>query len=75
MNKFLATSVAVLNQLLAIVFILIGSLIGFKEGLGALGGILGFLVAVVICGTLALLIDIRNELTHIRRALRNQDTA
>lgn len=70
MNKFLASSIAVLNQLLAVVFILIGSLIGFKDDLGVLGGFLGFFVAVIICGTLALLVDIRDELTRIRQELQ-----
>ena len=75
MNKFLASSIAVLNQLLALVFILIGSLIGLRDDLGILGGFLGFVVAVIVCGTLALLVDIRNELKSIRQELSYRNSS
>ena len=75
MNKLLASSIAVLNQLLALVFILIGSLIGLRDDLGILGGFLGFVVAVIVCGTLALLVDIRNELKSIRQELSYRNSS
>lgn len=85
MNKLLASSLAVLNGALAVIIVLVGSLSGFGYGSwfglvfgvqhdwgplgGMLGGIIGAFVAVIVCGTLALLIDIRNELAQIRKAL------
>ena len=69
MNKFLASSIAFVNQLLAVVLIVIGSLAGAADNWGIVGGFLGFIVAVIVCGTLALLVDIRDELTTIRKEL------
>lgn len=85
MNKFLASSLAVLNGMLAVIAILVSALLGFGYGSwsgllfgvqrdlgplgGVLGGIIGVFVAVIVCGTLGLLIDIRNELAHIRKAV------
>ena len=69
MNKFLASSMAVLNQLLAVVLILSGSILGANDNWGVVGGFLGFIVAVIVCGTLALLVDIRDELTTIRKEI------
>ena len=85
MNKFLASSLAVLNGMLAVIIILVSSLLGFGYGSwsgllfgvqgdlgplgGVLGGIIGVFVAVIVCGTLALFIDMRNELAQIRKAL------
>ena len=70
MNKFLASSIAVFNQLLAVVLVFIGMILGNDS---VLGGVLGFIAAIVICGALALLIDIRNELIHIRRELQYRE--
>ena len=73
MNKYLADSLAGLNLVLAILVILTsafvsaeatGSFIGF-----VVGGAVGFLLASMICGTFALLIDIRNEVVRLNESL------
>ena len=73
MNKYLADSLAGLNLVLAILVILTsaivsaeasGSFIGFVWG-----GAVGFLLASMICGTFALLIDIRNEVVRLNESL------
>ena len=73
MNKYLADSLAGLNLILAILVILTsafvsaeatGSFIGF-----VVGGAVVFLLASMICGTFALLIDIRNEVVRLNESL------
>ena len=73
MNKYLADSLAGLNLVLAILVILASafvsaeatsSFIGF-----VVGGAVGFLLASMICGTFALLIDIRNEVVRLNESL------
>ena len=74
MNKFLADSLGWLNAVLAIVIVLAGwalGLLGTQDFWGAIvGAVGGFLVAVLICGVLAVLISIHNELKaiHIKLA-------
>lgn len=79
MNKLLADAIGALNGVLAIGLVLAGGVIG--AGAGALGGrdfssagflvggLMGALVAVLVCGGLALLISIRDELRTMRLAL------
>ena len=74
MNKFLASTIGFLNGLLAVIFIAGGAAAGSQmQEQGDLGTFLGLLaglgLAVVICGFLALFIDMRNELIQIRKAL------
>jgi hypothetical protein len=72
MNRLLAGTVGFLNGLLAIVLVVAGAVAGSASMHLAgfvLGGILGLIAATIICGFLALAVDIRNELVRIREAL------
>lgn len=68
MNKFLADALSLLNAILAILITLGGGVISFviadaNEVLAGIFGLAGgFLAAVLICGLLALLIQIKDEL-------------
>ena len=80
MNKFLAGTIRFLNGLLAFVLIVGGASIGAGYGMvlggeaaGAFVGFLGGLViALIICGFLALFIEIRSELIKIRGILEKK---
>ena len=78
-NSFLAGSVSVINALVAVSYPVLAALMtgiltgnsvpggfSFAAFLGGLiiGGLGGLLVAGVVCGMLAVLIDIRNSLTE-----------
>lgn len=63
-NNLLANAVGYLNALLAILFVVVGAI---AYGLG--GAILGFFLAAISCGVIALIIDMRTELRRIREAL------
>ncbi len=71
MNRFLASALGVGNALLAWVIILAPAFVGgyhedFGGFVGFLGGlVLGGMLAVLVCGALALLIDIRNSLREL----------
>lgn len=72
MNKMLVEAVSMINALLAVLFIGGGAIagLGYAGGVGLIVGLLaGFLVAVAVCGILAIFIEIRNELISIRLAL------
>jgi len=76
-NHFLARAVAVLNGLIAIILIGIGTFVGAfsRNPLGlVLGAIAGFIAALVLCGVLALAIQIHAELLKIRVALERGRT-
>lgn len=79
MNAFLANAIGALNTLVALALIIAGAGIGASTA-GVMGGevgaiglfmgaVGGAIVAVLVCGSLALLIGIRDELKEIRRAL------
>ena len=77
MNKFLSQALSVVNSFLAF-FIIIGS--GFiamfsvreNEGLAFLVGISGgLIVAILVCGTLALLLNIRDEIVLANKSLND----
>ena len=88
-NRFLATAIATLNAILAIVivsFTALGTAIamsfldndpGGKIGLGIagflLGIVLGVVSALVICGIIALLVDIRQVLIETRDRVGSAD--
>lgn len=79
MNRFLAVSLGYLNGLLAVLTVIGGvafgavSLHNIDPVLGLiLGGILGFIVAVIVYGGLALLIQMHRELIGIREALQRR---
>ena len=71
-NRLLAASIGVVNALLAIFLILImvaGSISMLGTGLGIVVGLLGgAALAVAICGTLALLVNIRDLLEESLRS-------
>jgi len=74
MNKYLADSLAGLNLVLAILVILTSAFVSFTVTNGSfigfvVGGAVGFLLASMICGTFALLIDIRNEVVRLNESL------
>ena len=72
MNSLLANTIGVLNGLLALFFVIVGALIGQSqlEGMGLIVGlVLGFILAVVVCGILAIFISMRDELIEIRKLL------
>lgn len=73
MNKLLAGTIRTLNGLIAVLLVISGGATAAAlggRGLSILGGlILGFLVAVLICGVLAILIEIRSELIKIRMSI------
>lgn len=84
MNKILADALAQLNAVLAAGIIIVGFIVGgrmdinhtgvFDLGGALLGATVGGLVAVLVCGWLALFIDIRNELVRIRKGDANADS-
>lgn len=66
MNNFLASAVSVLNGIVAVIIVIVGVRVGgmladtteipLYWGIGTVGG---FVVAIAVCGSLAILIDIR----------------
>ena len=75
MNRLLAEGVKFLNAALAGIFVLVGTIAGGQrsEGYAIIGGVIGFAVAVMVCGLLALFIEIRSELIRIREALEKAE--
>ncbi len=85
-NRFLAGTIATLNAILAIVIVIFsafGTSIamssldddpGGKIGLGVIGFLLGIIVgvifALIVCGIIALLVDIRQVLIETRDRTR-----
>jgi hypothetical protein len=79
MNRLLAGAVRFLNGLLAVLMIAIGLVVGAgisqNSSAGALlGAIIGFAAALMVCGMLALFIEMRTELIRIRTALERGRT-
>ena len=74
MNRFLANVIGAANSAIAFIIIGAGTLVGLTRGPdGALlGFVVGFVVALLVCGLLALVIDMHNELVLIRKALTTQ---
>lgn len=76
MNRLLAGTVRFLNGLLAIVLVVAGAVVGsvYVHAVGFIaGGILGLILAAIICGFLALVIEIRSEIVRIREALERSN--
>jgi hypothetical protein len=80
-NSVLADGLAALNAVLAIIIVIAGILggsaglqtRGYGELTGAIiGGAIGLLIAIFICGALALAVDIRSNLAGIRAVLENK---
>lgn len=74
MNRILAGAVRFLNGFLALIFVMIGAVSGLYYPQGSIenaiiGTIIGFVVALLACGLLALFIEIRSELIKIRETL------
>ena len=72
MNRFLANSIGWINSLVAWVLVIGSTVAGTYYSGGAVGFIVGLLIgfvfAVLLCGMLALLIDIRNSVREIAGA-------
>lgn len=74
MNRFLASALGFLNGVVAVIILLICPIIGGRIGADwgeigfgfLLGSVIGVIIAVVVCGFIALLIDIRNILVKLR---------
>ena len=70
MNRLLSKIVGGMNALIAIIFVLVGAAVGYILGRGdkglIVGGAAGLLVAALVCGGLALIIEIRGELVPRR---------
>jgi hypothetical protein len=84
MNKLLAGAIRFLNGFVAVIFVIVGFVVGnvFSDRfsdvppgaarLTILGAVMGFMVAVIACGLLALFIEMRTELIKIREILEKQ---
>ena len=66
MNRLLADILKFLNGAVAIVLILLGGMVGAQMGRVVEGFFVGACGAVLICGFVALLIDIRSLLVELR---------
>lgn len=84
MNKILAASIRALNGAFAIIIILLGAGIGdatasqfgaSQESGTIIGAVAGFLLALILCGLLALFIEMRTELIKIRILLSEPENA
>jgi TRAP-type C4-dicarboxylate transport system permease small subunit len=82
-NSMLASILSTINALLALVIIVVGAGAGsslateqgYSSGLGiAFGLVGGLLIAVMVCGVLALLIDIRAGIKEVAHLLKLQQT-
>ena len=82
-NSLLASILSTINALLALAIIVVGvgagssyaSEQGYSRGLGVLIGLGGgVLIAVMVCGLLAVLIDIRAGIKEVAHLLRQQQT-
>lgn len=75
MNKLLAEGLSAFNALLALALTVISAVAGGARW-GAEGLFVGFLIgcaiAIVICGTLAIFVDMRSELIASRSAIAEQ---
>jgi hypothetical protein len=67
MNTWLANGVAAFNGVIALLIIIIGALAGaIVDGMAGLliaGG--GFIVAILFCGPMAVILDIRDQLIKL----------
>ena len=66
MNKLIANALGLVNGVLAVAITVITGLIG-----GPLFFVVGFLAAVLICGSIAILVTILGELEEIKEKLGN----
>ena len=75
MNKFLANALSSVNAFIALVIIVVPGIVAgvtTENPLAFVGGCLaGLILAILICGTLALLINIKDELVLTNRSLND----
>ena len=76
MNQLLSKALAILNGFIAFLFILGGAFVGDRYAPGPvfdyyviIGSLIGFLLAVLFCGIVALFISIHGELQQIRKKM------
>ena len=79
MNKFLANSLSSVNAFIAVVIIIVPGIAASANGdnplLGFIIGLLaGLVLAILICGSLALLINIKDELVLANQSLNDLKT-
>ncbi len=83
MNEFLARSLGAFNAILSVIVISVSGLVGFRIGqdqisdyggfIGiAIGLMVGWIVAVIVFGTLAVLLNIRELLVNVHDTLEKQ---
>lgn len=83
MNEFLARSLGALNAILSVIVIFVSGVVGFRIGqdqisdygglIGvAIGLVVGWIIAVIVFGTLAVLLNIRELLANVRDSLEKQ---
>lgn len=80
MNRFLSSSLGIVNAVLAVVIIGGGVLGGLREGAltgrellsAVVGGLLGIVVATLLCGAVATFIEMRDTLREILEELRRR---
>lgn len=83
MNEFLARSLGALNAILSIIVISVSGVVGFhfgKEQISDYGGlfgvaiglVFGWIVAVIVFGTLAVLLNIRELLVKVHDSIEKQ---
>ena len=82
-NEFLARSLGALNAILSVIVISVSGVVGFyfgKEQISDYGGlfgvaiglVVGWIVAVIVFGTLAVLLNIRELLVNVRDSIEKQ---
>ena len=75
MNKFLADALSSVNALIAFLIIVVPAFAAGVSGGSPLafvvGGAAGLILAILICGTLALLINIKDELVLANQSLND----
>lgn len=77
-NNLLARSIVSINAILAVVLAVGGTIFGIAGGMAFLGPLalivgpfMGVATAVVVCGLLAVLLDMRKVLVEVRDELRS----
>ena len=80
MNKFLANALSSVNAFIAVVIIFVPGIAAatfggwFNPLFLILGCLVGLILAILICGTLALLINIKDELVLANQSLNDLKT-
>lgn len=72
MNKFLSSAIGIINGFVALSVMVTAAVYGYLEagitGM-ALGAVAGFFLAIMLCGALALWVDMRNSLRLVAQSI------